>query len=95
VDDDPRTGSGPQHGDSKQKQYNFTLGHTCTLQAPYFPILSPTFGRLPPPRHWAPPAAPCVKHSKGPAYGMRRSLILQGRYNTRIYYGRSLGDGGL
>ena len=40
VHDEPRTGSGGQHGGSKQKQYNFTLGHTCTLQAPSFPKLN-------------------------------------------------------
>jgi len=64
-DDDPRTSSGGQHGGPNQCQYSFMLGHTCTLQAPSFPILSPSFGRLPPPRCWAAPAAPCVKHSKG------------------------------
>ena len=63
VDDDPRTGSGGQHGDSKQKQYNLTLGHMCTLQAPSFSNFIPYFVRLPPPRHWAAPPAPYVKHT--------------------------------
>jgi hypothetical protein len=40
-----------------------TLGHMCTLQAPSFSNLSPIFGRLPPPRHWAAPPAPYVKRT--------------------------------
>ena len=56
VDDDPRTGSGGQQGDSKQKQYNFTLGHMYS-PGPVLSNLVPPFGRLPPPRHWAAPRA--------------------------------------
>jgi hypothetical protein len=43
----------------------------------------PPFWTIVAPRHWAAPAAPCAKHSKGPTYG-RRNLILQGRYEDRL-----------
>ena len=93
VDDDPRTGSGGRNGDSKQKQkqYNFTLRRTCTLQAPSFPIFSLLLDDCRPRGIGRPPP----RHALSTAKARPTDETSYRRVDTRLDCGRSLGDGGL